>query len=72
MYDVLSKQSGVLSENPDRQESVKNRLSLIRDTMKLYSAYIDNTTIKTNCGDVAFNLQQMIFTRLEALEQMEI
>ena len=44
-----------------------NRLTLIRDTMKLFSTYIDNTSIEVSCQDVAFRLQQMIFTRLDKL-----
>ena len=50
----------------------ENRLTLIRDTMKLFSAYMDNTTVKANCQDVCLNLQNMIFKRLEKLEEMEV
>ena len=51
---------------------MKNRLSLIRDTMKLFSAYLDNSQVTTASQDVCFNLQQMIFKRLETLEEMEV
>ena len=49
-----------------------NRLTIIRDTMKLFSEYIELTAPKQYYQDCTTNLSKMIFDRLEKLESMEI
>lgn len=48
-----------------------NRLTIIRDTMKLFSEYVEITTPKQYYQDCTVNIAKMIFNRLEKLESME-
>ena len=47
-----------------------DKFSLVRDTIKVLDAYVDNVVPDKHCDDVAFRLVQMLYSRLERLEEL--